>query len=169
MSGPTKLYDLKVQVLAAVVNYFAAQDVELPSVQYVATGATPAGGGEELAVTGTIEPGTPGRTGAGILESHGIFYNSAAITVWLLRALAVPSAEGFALTRQVLNPASYEPTNAQTVDTDLYLVRKALVIAHAAGDIGVDSTTPMFLGPGRPLQPDGALGGSTTAITVELV
>jgi hypothetical protein len=168
-TGPTNLYDLKAQCLNAVVSYFAEMNVTLPAVQYVSSGVQPTGASDELVVTARIDPGTPTRSQAQQAVKHLIAFDVAQLTIWLIRSIQVVGGEGYEITAGVMNPAAMESANAQLIDTDMYLVRKALRIAQATGQLGVDSGSPIGLGPTQPLNSSGGMGGCRTDFSFELI
>lgn len=168
-TGPTNLYDLAHQLLAAVEAGFVNADVPAPTLSYVCGNNVPVAIADSLAVSWVrIFHGTPGQPDKPYPAKTLFVPRSCTLAVWCFRPLYdVLTGEGQTLILSTENTAQME-ADAQTIMTDGYIIPKAIVVAHSAGLLGVDSGAPVAMGDVIPLAASGGVGGCRAEIHYDL-
>lgn len=125
------------QLLAAIVDHYEAENVELPELRFVSNGTIPYDG--ELLSVGAarlfgLSAGGDGVAGEGIAPLRCYRWSAVQFEVVLLRCSPTPPDNPYDDQPQV-NPDDVE-ANASDVYRDAEMVTHALVLAAKNGDLG---------------------------------
>lgn len=165
-TGPTNLYDLAAELLAAIVVGYGQQGIESPAVAYVnGAGATPLGICETLVVGWTrVNYGVAGGPNFDALPvRQQLRSRTADLSVWMFRCMT-PIGSGQEAGQ--LNTADLE-ADAKRIMTDAYLLPKVIAAAHEAGSFG-DYCSGLSIQACLPIEPLGGVSGTMVDLTAEL-
>ena len=170
-TGPTNLFDLATDVLDAALTAWPSAGLVAPSVAYVYGGASPVAMCDSVVVTYTrIFHGMPARADAPYPSKAMAAPRSVTLCVWCFRCLTdTLYGEGVQVSDSATVSVVNATADASTLMTDAYILPRAIVAAHAAGQIGHDYAGVLGIGDVVPLAASGGVGGCRFELSLELM